>query len=285
MINVTPTGQACGAIVMGVDLSQPLDDAQITAIRAAWLEHHVLSFPDQDLSDAALERFTLYFGPFGDDPFIAPIEGHNHIIAIERAADEEAPVFAEVWHTDWSFQEFPPDGTCLYGIKIPPVGGDTLFINQHKVLAEMPDTLRQRLEGLTAIHSAQAGYSKEGAYGENETTEKMTMTFLPSDEAKATQPHPLIRAHPETGEMTVFGTFGYIIGIDGMADDEARNLLMELYHHQTQEQFQYRHKWQTGTLLMWDNRSVLHSASSGYDGHHRLLHRTTIGCRDKTKAA
>ncbi len=285
MITVTPSGQACGAAVTGIDLSKPLDLDQIAAIRSAWLEHHVLAFPDQDLSDDDLERFTLYFGPFGDDPFIAPVEGRKHIIAIERAADEQAPVFAEVWHTDWSFQAFPPDGTCLYGIKIPPVGGDTLFINQHKVLAEMPDTLRQKLDGLIAIHSARGGYSKEGAYGENETTEKMTMTFLPSDDAKATQTHPLIRPHPETGQLCIFGAIGYIIGIEGMDEDTARALLLELYQLQTQEQFQYRHKWQAGTLLMWDNRSVLHSASSGYDGHHRLLHRTTIGCHNRPDKA
>lgn len=285
MINVEPTGQACGATVTGIDLSKPLEEDQIAAIRAAWLEHHVLAFPDQQLNDDDLERFTLYFGPFGEDPFIAPIEGRDHIIAIERAADETVPIFAEVWHTDWSFQSYPPDGTCLYGIEIPPVGGDTIFINQHKALKELPNDLREKLDGLIAIHSARGGYSKEGVYGENDETKKRAMTFRPSDEAKATQTHPIIRPHPETGEPTIFGTLGYIIGIEGMDDLEAKALLLELYQHQTQEQFQYRHKWAEGTLLMWDNRSVLHTASGGYDGYHRLLHRTTIGCHNKPEAA
>ena len=99
----------------------------VGAIRAAWLQHHVLAFPDQRLSDDDLDRFTLAMGGFGEDPFIAPIAGRQHIIAVARAADETAPIFAETWHTDWSFQARPPAGTCLYGITIPPMGGDTLF--------------------------------------------------------------------------------------------------------------------------------------------------------------
>ena len=122
-IEVRPSGQACGAAVIGVDLSGPLDDAAIAEIRSAWLEHHVLAFPGQSMTDDDLERFTLYFGPFGDDPFIAPIEGRQHVIAIKRDADETSPLFAENWHTDWSFQARPPAGTCLYGITIPRRGG------------------------------------------------------------------------------------------------------------------------------------------------------------------
>ena len=103
-LEITPSGQACGAEIRGVDLSAPLPAEIVAGIRAAWLEHQVLSFPDQSMSDEDLERFTLYFGPFGEDPFIASIPGHQHIIAVQRAADETAPIFAESWHTDWSFQ-------------------------------------------------------------------------------------------------------------------------------------------------------------------------------------
>ena len=113
-LKIAPTGEACGAVVRGVDLTQPLAKETVDEIRSAWLDHLVLVFPDQEMSDEDLERFTLYFGPFGDDPFIAPIDGHEHIIAVQRAADETAPIFAESWHTDWSFQEKPPAGTCLF---------------------------------------------------------------------------------------------------------------------------------------------------------------------------
>lgn len=274
-LDIAPSGQACGAIARGVDLSKPLPADLVAKIRAAWLTHHVLAFPDQKLSDDDLERFTLQFGPFGEDPFIAPIPGRKHVIAVARAASETGPIFAEAWHTDWSFQKSPPAGTCLYGITIPPVGGDTLFANQAMALDEMPKELRARIEGKRAVHSARAAYSKQGAYGVNDA--KRAMDIRPSDEAAATETHPFIRVHPETGRESVFGCAGYIIGVEGMAQEEATMLLGDLYRWQTQHKFQYRHKWSPGTLVMWDNRSVLHMATGGYQGHERLLHRTTIG--------
>lgn len=278
-IIVEPSGQVCGARVTGVDLSVPLDDGTVAAIRAAWLEHHVLAFPDQSLTDDDLERFTLCFGPFGDDPYIAPIPGRRHVIAIRRSADETSPLFAENWHSDWSFQERPPAGTCLYGITIPPVGGDTLFADQHAALDAMPADLRARLEGRLAVHSARSGYAPSGVYGDADRTTGRSMEIRPSETAMATQRHPIVREHPETGRPGVFGCIGYIMGIDGMPDDEARSLLFELYHWQTRDEFVYRHRWEPGMLVMWDNRSVLHRATGGYDGHERLLHRTTIGAR------
>lgn len=273
-MHVTPSGQACGATVTGVDLAAPLPPETAAAIRAAWLAHHVLVFPDQRLTDDDLERFTLAMGGFGEDPFIAPIPGRSHVIAINREADETAPIFAETWHTDWSFQARPPAGTCLYGITIPPTGGDTLFANQHMAWDAMPPDLRARVEGLVAIHSAQRAYAPEGFYGAGDTGR--SMTIRPSEAARAVQAHLFVRRHPETGREGLFGCLGYIIGFEGMADAEALTLLTELYHWQGQDRFQYRHCWQTNMLVMWDNRSVLHAATGGYQGHARRLHRTTI---------
>jgi taurine dioxygenase len=275
-INVVKSGQACGATVAGADLTAPLDTETVAEIRAAWLKHHVLAFPEQAMTDDDLERFTLAFGGFGDDPFIAPIDGRDHVIAVERRADETAPLFAENWHSDWSFQATPPSGTCLFGVQIPPMGGDTLYVNQHAALDAMPADLRARLDGKMAVHSARGGYAPDGTYGAHDQATDRSMDIRPSDEAMATQLHPIIRKHPETGRLGVFSCIGYIIGIDGMADDAARELLGELYAWQTRDEFQYRHVWQQDMLTMWDNRSVLHRATGGYDGHHRLLHRTTI---------
>ena len=276
-ITVTPSGQCCGAQVHGVDLAQRLTREQVAIIRAAWLQHQVLSVPGQALSDDDLERFTLYFGPFGDDPFIAPVTGREQVIAVQRKADETTSLFAEQWHSDWSFQETPPQGTCLYGITIPPTGGDTLFADQVAAVDAMPVELRSRLEGKQAIHSAIMGYSPAGILGDADRAAGRSMDIRPSEEAAATQLHPIIYTHPETGRESILGTVGYMIGIEGMEGDAERELLTDLYNWQTREEFRYRHQWEAGMLVMWDNRSVLHCATGGYEGHDRLLHRTTIG--------
>jgi taurine dioxygenase len=274
-MRIEPSGQACGARVTGVDLTGDLSDVLVADIREAWLTHHVLAFPGQQMDDDALERFTLAMGGFGEDPFIAPIPGRRHIIAVERHAHETSPIFAETFHSDWSFQARPPAGTCLYGLVIPPVGGDTLFANQHMALDQLPDALRQRVEGRKAIHSAQKAYAPDGFYGDNDAPDR-AMTIRPSAEARQTQLHDFIRAHPETGRPGLFGCLGYIIGFDGVEEADALPLLVELYQHQSRETFHYRHRWEPDMLLMWDNRSLLHAATGGYAGHHRLLHRTTI---------
>ena len=273
---MTPTGQACGAVVRGVDLTQPLDSDCVARIRDAWLIHHVLVFPDQDLTDADLVRITQAFGSVGDDPFFVPIDGNDHVVALTRRADETAPVFAETWHTDWSFKTAPPIGTCLYGITIPPVGGDTGFINQHQALAAMPDALRTRLEGKRALHSAAGAYAPDGVYGRRDAGSDRSMKIITNDSARAVHAHPFIIQHPESGEEALFGTLGYIIGVEGMGEADGRRLINEVYEWQTQEVFQYTHPWSRNMLVIWDNRSVLHKANGGYDGHARELHRTTI---------
>lgn len=278
-IEIEQRAGPCGAVVRGVDLSRPLAEVEIDAIRTAWLEHHVLAFPDQALSDDDLERFTLSFGPFGDDPFIAPIAGRKHVIAVKREADETAPIFADNWHTDWSFQARPPAGTCLYAIEVPPKGGDTLFADQHKALAQMPDGLRARIEGKLAVHSARVPYARNGVYGD-EDAPRRSMDIRASDSAlTAEHRHPIIRTHPETGVEGIYGCIGYIVGIDGMDEGDAMALLADLYAWQTRDEFVHRHEWSENMLVMWDNRSVLHKATGGYEGYRRLLHRTTIGER------
>lgn len=273
-ITVEPSGAACGARVTGVDLAAPLDPATVAEIRAAWLQHHVLAFPGQHMDDDALERFTLAMGGFGEDPFFAPIPGREHIAAIRREADETSPIFAENWHSDWSFQARPPAGTCLLAIDIPPVGGDTMFANQHAAWDALPERRKAELGELIAIHSARLAYAPDGAYGARD--KGRSMDIRPGEAAMATQTHPLVPAHPETGRCGFFSTLGYIIGIEGMPQDQSIALLSELQAWQGSERFVYAQKWEPGMLVMWDNRSVLHRATGGYEGHRRELHRTTI---------
>ncbi len=275
-LTVTPTGAACGAVVTGLDLSQEVSADLIATLRAAWLEHKVLVFPNQKLSNHDLERVSQYFGELGEDPFFGHIEGHEHICAIRRDADETAPVFAEFFHSDWSFMDVPPAGTALYSITVPPVGGDTLFADQVAAYEHLPEELRSRVEDLIAIHSAERGYAPDGVYGDSEENEKRSMVILPSEKAREKREHPLVKTHHETGKKALFSSLAYIQGFVGMEKEDADALLLELYVHQSREEFVYRHKWEKNMLVLWDNRSVLHSATGGYDGYDRLLHRTTI---------
>jgi len=277
MLTIKPIDAPCGAVVTGVDLTAGLAEGEIMEIRCAWLEYHVLVFPRQKLENSDIERFVLSFGRFGEDPFFDPIKGHEHIAAICRDADEKTPLFADNWHTDWSFQAKPPIGTCLYGIKIPTSGGDTLFANQQLAFAELPADFKARIEHLTAIHSAASAYSPDGLYSDKlDINAGRSMDIVVSEEALKTQTHPLIRLHTETKRPAIYSTAGYIQGFEELGLEEGKALLAELYAYQSSAQFVYRHKWEQDMLVLWDNRSVLHKATGGYDGHDRLLHRATI---------
>jgi taurine dioxygenase len=274
-LSVTPQPAPCGAVVHGADLSRPLSAAQIAEIRAAWLEHLVLVFPGQTLSLDDLERFASTLGPFGEDPYFHPVPGHPHVAQIRREADETSTLFAEAWHSDWSFLSQPPSATVLYGNVIPPVGGDTLFANQYAAWDALPEARKALLRDLRGVHSARRGYSRQGAYGERDKGRSMAIRY--DDSALATQLHPIARVHPETGRTALFVSPGYTIGIDGMSDAEATPLLIELFAHQAKDEFVYRHRWSEGMVVMWDNRCVVHAATGGYQGHARLLHRITVG--------
>jgi taurine dioxygenase len=273
-ISIIPQDAPSGATIRDVDLSAPVDPETIAEIRAAWLEHQVLAFPDQPLAIEDIERFVLGIGRFGEDPFFESIPGHPHVAQVRRDADERTPIFAESWHSDWSFLPSPPIGTVLHGSVIPPIGGDTLFANQYAAWDALSADMKTRLGELRGIHSARRGYAPDGMYGKRDTGRSMAIRY--SEEAMKTQTHPIARVHPETGRTALFVNPGYTIGIEDMPDDEAQDLLMELFRHQGQESFVYRHRWSTDMLLLWDNRCLLHSATGGYDGHDRLLHRITV---------
>lgn len=274
-ITVTPSGAALGARITGVDLSKPLNEATIAAIRTAWLDHLVLAFPDQPMSHRDLERFSTYFGEFGEDPFIAPLHDRPHIIEVRREADEKSSVFAAAWHSDWSFQETPPAATILHGKLIPPVGGDTLFCNQYRAYETLKSETQARLRGLKAIHSASLGYAPDGAYGDNDGSDR-SMTIIASETAYKTQAHPIVKPHPETGRPALFVNPAYVRTIEGLSDEDAFFLLVELYEACHAPDNVYAQSWEPDMLVMWDNRCTQHMATGGYDGHARLLHRTTV---------
>ena len=168
----------------------------------------------------------------------------------------------------------PPTATLLHGQVIPPIGGDTLFADQYAAWTALPDELKAVVSECKGIHSARRGYAPDGLYGAKDVGRSMAIRY--SDEAMKTQTHPMVKVHPESGRMALFVNPGYTIGIEGLAEAEAQALLLQLFQHQIQGEFIYRHQWSAGMLTVWDNRCVLHAATGGYEGFDRLLHRITI---------
>ena len=263
-----------GASISGVDLSSQLSAEEIQEIRKAWVKHRVVYFPDQPMNHDQLARFTLSFGGFGDDPYVKSIEDHQNILEVRRDPDEDVAPFGGGWHSDWSFQETPPSATILHSKVIPPLGGDTWYADGVAGYAALDPTTQSEIDDLITIHSARRPYSHEG-YLKSRGPER-SMTILPNDSALQTQEHPMVRTHPESGEKVLWINLVYTLSVKGLSDSDSQSLLDHLFEHLLDERFIYKHKWKANMLTMWDNRSVQHCAQGGYDGHLRVLHRTTV---------
>jgi len=273
-IQIEPRKDGFGAVVTGLDLSEPLEKRAADAIRRHWSERGVLVFPNQTLDPDELETFTLTLGDFGHDPFIEAMEGHENILEVRREPDEKATQFGAAWHSDWSFQAEPPAGTILHSKIVPPSGGDTLYADGHRAWEALSDTMQSMLDGLNAIHSASFAYGPRGILAKD--VHERSMNIIISEEAEAKQIHPLVRTHPVTGRKALFINPVYTVAIEGLHPDENFTLLKFLYDHMVKEEFVYRHQWQKDMVVLWDNRSTMHFADGGYDGHLRSMHRTTL---------
>ena len=263
---------------IGVEVSDfslaDLTRENISFLRSKWVKYGLIVFPRLPLSHDEFKDFALSFGDFGDDPFISSLPDYPNIAEIKRSANEKATPFGGTWHSDWSFMKKPPSATLLHSKIIPPVGGNTLFANTERSFAALPEEMKNKLRNLKVIHSAKIPYADDGFYALEK--EERSMKILPSKEAKATFSHPMVKIHPETNKECLFINPVYTINIEGLSEDESQQLLWELYEHMIQEQFVYEHVWNEDMLIMWDNRTVMHQATGGYDGYDRLLHRITL---------
>ncbi|MEM7325439.1 MAG: TauD/TfdA family dioxygenase [Actinomycetota bacterium] len=269
-LDLRPLSGALGAEVFGLDLSTDLTDGQLAAIRTAFHTHHVLAFRDQDLSPEQQLRFGKRFGELDTHPFVHGNPEHPEILDIVTEPDDRIN-FGGGWHTDVTFLEEPDLGSILYGIEIPPVGGDTLFANQHLAYEALSNTMQGMLDGLTAIHTAAMQYSPGGL-----STQSNAMETKNADRASETVEHPVIRTHPETGRKGLYVNRAFTARIRGLRVEESRALLDFLCDHAVKEAFTCRLRWEPGTLAMWDNRSVQHYALHDYAGHRRVMRRITV---------
>ncbi|TNF86230.1 MAG: TauD/TfdA family dioxygenase [Gammaproteobacteria bacterium] len=272
---VTPLTPTLGAEISGLDINR-LDDATFAALYQTWLEFKVVFLRDQSLELAQLEYFSLRFGELMQLPYVKPLAGHPHIIRVLKEADEiDMGVFGGDWHSDFSFLPAPPKASILYAEQVPPVGGDTLWIDMVKALATLPEDLRSALQQRDAIHIG-------APYGVSHAPEESTR-FKGSIEIERNNPeadretrHPAICRHPETGQQMLFINPTYTSRIDGYSAADSSALLARIYQHCSRPEFSCRFNWSAGSLALWDNRNTLHYAVNDYDGYRRCLYRTTI---------
>jgi taurine dioxygenase len=285
-LSIRPLATPFGAEIAGVDLSKPLDDATFARIRDAYFERSIIVFHDQRLTPAQQVAFSRRFGELEIHvlkQYLLP--GQPEILVISNIVENGKLIGladadrVAVWHTDTSYRSEPSMGSALHALEIPhdaagqPVG-DTLFASTFLAYDALSPAMKERLEGLRAIHRMTKGY-------DSDDSAKSSGGRLSYDESQrrevSDQAHPIIRTHPVTGRKCIYVNKLCCTGIVGMPDSESGPLLDEIYAHCTQPQFIYRHRWRVGDLLMWDNCSLQHLAVQDYAlPQRRRMHRTTI---------
>jgi taurine dioxygenase len=278
-IPVTTCDAALGAEI-GVDLSRPLDEATFAAIEAAFHDNIVVFFRGQNLSNERHIEFSRRFGELEVHivkKYLLP--GYPEILLvsnIKNAAGEHIGLADAgfTWHSDVSYRQFPSRCSLLYSKEVPhaadgTVLGDTIFANCIAAYAALPAAMKRRLEGLKAVHR----YSSRRRI-ENSPRPKLTAAQLAETPDIA---HPIVRTHPHTGRKAIYVTAGECVGVEGIPEDEALDLIAELDAHCVKPEFLYRHRWRVGDLVMWDNASAMHLAICDYAlPQRRLMHRTTV---------
>ncbi len=279
-MDIRPLSGALGAEIAGVDLAQALDDGPLgetalAEIRRALDQHLVVAFRGQDLSPGQQIALTRRLGPLFRVPFIEPLPEHPEIVAVLKEPEERAiSTFGGVWHSDFSFLEAPPSYTLLYALEVPPSGGDTIWANMALAYETLSAGMKGLLGGLRAVHSG-LPYGTSGPPPDLRVTSSIKMA-RGDPAADSEVAHPVVRRHPETGADALFVNPTYATRFEDMTAEESRPLLDTLQAHATRAELTCRLRWAAGTLAIWDNRATQHLAVNDYDGHRRLLHRTTV---------
>ena len=287
-IEIVPFEAGCGAEIRGIDIREKLSNADCDAIRAAWLQHLVLRFREQPMDDAQHMAFTGQFGALEFNPAvliekqygvgtqtagrrgeIAPeISVISNIIedgnAIGGLGDGEA-----FWHTDSSFVEVPPAASLLRALEVPPpsLGGSTYFLNMYSAYETLPADVKNRIDGMSAIHAATHNSGGRAHKGFETVAD---LTKVPG--AK----QPLVRTHPETGKKALFLGRRINAYVVGLPVAESEGLLDFLWEHTTQDRFTWRQDWRVGDLIWWDNRCAMHRRDAFDPASRRLMHRTQL---------
>lgn len=278
-IRIEPSDCALGADVVGVNLSAALSETEQEVVKQAWADHLVLRFRGQGTLEVDdLVRFSECFGGLDKAPTASTQLGddfkwcHPEITVISNVVSNGKPVgdlgsSEAVWHSDMTYNAKPPLGSALYAIEIPPVGGNTQFVNMYEAYDSLDASLKDRIARLSCVHDASrnsAGALRKGYVDNTDPRETVGAT------------HPLVRVHPVTGKKCLFlgrRRKAYVVGLE-LQDSE--DLLNELWRHATQEEFVWTQVWQVGDLVLWDNRCTMHRRDEFDPSTRRLLYRTQI---------
>ena len=269
---ITPLSPHLGAEVRGIDLTRPVDAATRETLNRAFVEHSVLAIRGQKLTPPQLLEAAQLFGevfPQHNSRFaLADCPLVHYLSNQDFFPDGRRYIPGEGYHTDHSNDAMPPKATVLHAVQLPDIGGDTQYVNMWLAYDELPEATKRRIDGLKAVHVYQSRHSARKLMGL-------------AAEAQARVPeavvHPLVRTHPDTGRKALYINPIRIDAIVGMEESEALSLLDALLAHATQEKYQYRHRWQPGDLVLWDNRCLLHKANGDYDMRQvRYLYRLML---------
>lgn len=271
-MHIAPLTEHTGAEVRGIDLSEPVTADDRRRLQEAFVARHVLAIRSQKLAPAQVLQAVSLFGEvfpqhntrfaLPDCPLIHYLSNQDHF------PDGRRYIPGEGWHTDHSNDARPPKATVLHAVTLPSHGGDTQYANMAAAYEALPATTRERIASLMAIHVYQSSHSAR---------QLMALSDAGKERVPNAVLHPVVRTHPENGRRSIYINPIRIEGIVGLDHKEALPLLDELLAHATQERFQYRHAWQPGDLVIWDNRCLLHKANGDYDmGELRYLYRVML---------
>jgi len=269
-----PLSGVLGAEVSGVDLAAELAPGAFAQIERAFLEHQVLVFRGQQLTPEAQLAFARRFGEPEVHPIVEGTPEHPEVIRVHKPAGHSAS-FGTGWHSDNTFFACPSLATVLYGAKIPPYGGDTLFASTERAWQALSPALQERLEGLHGVHTARRAYDP-AVTGEAKYTGQAPLRYHWSEAIRDEVQHPLVRTHPQTGRKGLFVNPMFTVGIAELAPREGEMLLHFLFEHIARPDWSCRVRWAPGTLTMWDNRAVWHTALDDYQDFERLMFRVTL---------
>jgi alpha-ketoglutarate-dependent taurine dioxygenase len=263
---VFPITGSIGADIRGVDLARP-DPAAIDELKRALNRYYVLAVRDQTMSLDSFHDLRQSLGAFSGNPVHESVEGYDDIMLLSREPDDTGKVIGEDWHMDLAWLAKPPGITMLYGDVVPPYGGDTCFTSLELAYEALSPRMKELIDPLIAVHSGKGVLAAQ--YGS---------VKVRADAAKigaVEVEHPLVCAHPATGKRYLFVS-SVIERFKGMTAAESRPIADYLFALATRPEFNCRLRWQAGTVGMWLNPCVMHTAINDYSGYRRRMYRTTI---------